>query len=79
MALTLENIDNVTDIEWGDHGDYKGCDAFIETAYWRDTGLPLDDEEIEQLNMSFLYYFDEQRMNGWVGSQISLAETLKDE
>ena len=38
----------VQDIDFKDYPDF--CDAFIESAVWEDTGEPLTDDELEQVN-----------------------------
>lgn len=47
------NVDNITnfdleDVWLWDHPDY--CDAFIASADWKDTGEPLTEDELEELN-----------------------------
>ena len=48
--MNLKNIVDV-EIEGIDHSDYPDfCDAFIASASWKDTGVELTDDEIEELN-----------------------------
>jgi hypothetical protein len=47
------NLDNITDIEVDgiDMSDYPDfCDAFIATAFWKDTGVELSEAELDELN-----------------------------
>lgn len=53
MGTATLNGREVVDIEIDgiDMKDYPDfCDSFISGAHWEDTGEPLSDEELEQLN-----------------------------
>lgn len=79
MKITLDNIDhiNTNSIEWGDTGDYKGVDSFIEYAEWLD-GTELVDDELDQINNEFAYYFDARRLELWCNHQADLADYYRD-
>ncbi len=47
------NTENVCDVEVDgiDTTDYPDfCDAFVSSATWRSTGVPLNDAELDELN-----------------------------
>lgn len=50
MLESVDNITNVTmaNVDMKDYPDF--VDAYVEYAEWEDTGLPLTDEELDNLN-----------------------------
>ena len=47
LKRTIVDVE-VEDIETSDYPDF--CDAWISSARWEDTGEPLSDPELEELN-----------------------------
>ena len=51
--INTEDIENI-EIEDIDTKDYpKFCDAYIAEASWKETGLALNDAELEELNEDY--------------------------
>ena len=59
----LKGVNNLADvvIEGVDMKDYPDfCDAYIESAEWADTGLPLTEDELDNLNENESEYIQEK-------------------
>ena len=59
QKINTQLIDSVqvTNIDMQDYPDF--VDAFITYAEWKDSGLPLSDEELEVLNQDSAFVYDE--------------------
>ena len=62
MRVDTETLNLIGDVSMAniDYKDYPDfCDAFIESAKWKDTGEDLTEEELDELNSEYTDFVHE--------------------